>query len=132
MSRATLALAVALAALPDRLACAADAGASAPSPESLASGCDRGNHAACTALGYHVASDQAFPPDMLRAFDLWRRACGAGHLPACLPYGQVLLTGHQPSELRRYVGGPRAAETIAVDRSEGRRVLSRACEEGHA
>lgn len=103
-----------------------------PSPEALEAACSRNEPAACTALGYLVASTRAFPPDVPRAFDLWRKGCAAGHLPACIPYGEVLLTGYEAGDVRRYVGSVRSAEKISRDRSEGRRVLARACDGGQA
>jgi hypothetical protein len=98
----------------------------------LEAACGRGDQAACTAVGYQVASQSAFPPDLPRAFDLWRRGCEVGHLPACIPYGEVLLTGYAPNDSLRYVASARAAEAIAPHRWKARRVLSRACDGGQA
>ena len=130
MSRAVLGLAFATASFAAESAAAPET--PPPSPASLEAGCAAGDQTACTALGYHLSSLRAFPPDVPRAFDLWRRACAAGALAACIPYAELLLTGHEPGDARRYVASVRAAERIRPDRSEGRRVLARACDGGQA
>lgn len=128
MSRALMRLA--FVAGPLALGRAAAAEPPSPSPPALEAACSRGDQAACTAFGYQIASQRAFPPDLPRAFDLWRRGCDAGHLPACVPYGEVLLTGYAPGDGQRYVASGRAAEAISPHRWKGERVLGRACQGG--
>ena len=129
MSRAVWALAAAGALFSMGPAGAENA---SPSLATLEAECGHGDGSACTALGYRVASERAFPPDVPRAFELWRAACTAGHLPACIPYGEMLLTGYEATDVQQYVSSVDAVKKIKPDRRKGRRVLGRACDGGLA